>query len=251
MTPETRAIVKRWAILLSLLTMVLIGTLVYVFLREIFKWQRLHAENVARAKLGGVDILFLGDSHMYAWREAGAQIWKERYEPRAALNFGIPGDNTRQIQWRITDGGEMEGLDPKICVLHVGLNNVVIGEEAPAITPGILKNVETLRQMRPKMKIVLMGIIPRDREPDGPRNVKIKAINAEISKLDDGVNIQYVDIGPKLVDAAGRLPYELIDSNDHMTPAAYKIWADAIDPYLVLPAEAKEPASKAAEGSIP
>src|SRR5690606_34662491 len=63
-------------------------------------WLRQHNEMVARAMAGQVDLLFLGDSITRGWLGSGRTpfdgdglaLWRERFEPRRAANFGIVGD---------------------------------------------------------------------------------------------------------------------------------------------------------------
>src|SRR6266571_7920381 len=52
-------------------------------------WLQRHVRFVARAKEGNVDVLFLGDSITQAWENQGKEVWKKRYEPLHAANFGI------------------------------------------------------------------------------------------------------------------------------------------------------------------
>ena len=35
---------------------------------------------------------------------AGKDVWDKRYAPRKAVNYGIGGDSTRQLLWRIRHG---------------------------------------------------------------------------------------------------------------------------------------------------
>lgn len=40
-----------------------------------------------------------------------------------AANFGIGGDRTQHVLWRITEGKELEGINPKVAVMMIGTNN--------------------------------------------------------------------------------------------------------------------------------
>src|SRR3954468_22277987 len=74
-------------------------------------WVKRHEGFVARAKQGGVDILFRGDSITDGCR--GKKLWKEKYEPMKAVDFGIGGDKTEHVLWRMKNG-ELEGIKPKV-----------------------------------------------------------------------------------------------------------------------------------------
>src|SRR5437899_11672175 len=81
-----------------------------------------HKQFLAIAKKGGVEVLFLGDSITHGW-EGQKKIWKKYFAPLKAANFGIGGDQTGHVLWRITEGGELEGITPKVAVLMIGPNN--------------------------------------------------------------------------------------------------------------------------------
>ena len=77
-----------------------------------------------QAKAGGFEVLFLGDSITHLWEQHGKAVWEKRIAPFGAANFGIGGDTTANMIWRL-DHGKLEGaLDPKIVVLMLGTNNI-------------------------------------------------------------------------------------------------------------------------------
>src|SRR5215204_3349408 len=82
-----------------------------------------HEKFVEQAKKGGVDLLFLGDSITAGWAKNGNEVWEERYAKLNAANFGIGGDRTQHVLWRIQNG-ELDGaMKPKVIVLLIGTNN--------------------------------------------------------------------------------------------------------------------------------
>src|SRR5947209_8986528 len=110
-------------------------------------WQNLHKSFLERAKKGDVDVLFLGDSITQGWGGAGKEVWKERYEPLKAANFGIGGDQTQHVLWRITEGKELEGISPKVAVLMIGTNNLG-GPKPEQIAGGVTAIVKELRKQK-------------------------------------------------------------------------------------------------------
>src|SRR5688572_32552980 len=66
----------------------------------------------ARAAQGDIDLLFVGDSITMAWRSDGRSVWDERYAPRKAANFGLGGDKTEHVLWRLQNGN-LEATKPK------------------------------------------------------------------------------------------------------------------------------------------
>jgi lysophospholipase L1-like esterase len=193
-----------------------------------------HEKFLAIAKKGDVDVLFLGDSITQGWGNNAA--WKKYFEPLKAANFGIGGDRTEHVLWRITEGKELEGIKPKVAVLMIGTNNVG-GSSAEDIAAGVKAIVEQLHKAQPQMKVLLLGVFPRSgKKPSDPTKVapaeqqpKIKAINDIIAKLDDGKTVVYMDIGGKFLDKDGNLPKEIMPDFLHLSAKGYDIWAEAIE----------------------
>ncbi|HYG76763.1 MAG TPA: GDSL-type esterase/lipase family protein [Planctomycetota bacterium] len=195
------------------------------------RWNEMHESFLKRAKAGKIDLLFLGDSITEGW--GNNAVWQKNYAPLNAANFGIGGDVTQNVLWRITTGGELEGVSPKAVVLMIGTNNFGLhGDKEEDVVKGITTLVTTLRTKLPAAKILLLGIFPRDQKPDTHFRKKIKAVNDQISKLDNGKEIRYLDIGPKLLAEDGTLPKDIAPDFLHLSPKGYQIWADAINPLL-------------------
>jgi lysophospholipase L1-like esterase len=194
-------------------------------------WRKMHEGFLQRAEKGEVGVLFLGDSITQGWGGAGKEVWKERYEPLHAANFGIGGDQTQHVLWRITQGKELEGIHPKGVVLMIGTNNMG-RDSAEEIAAGVKAIVEALRQKLPDAKILLLGIFPRSPEPTAKVRDKIKDTNQRIAKLDDSKHVHFLDIGNKFLDEKGQLHKEIMPDFLHLSPKGYTIWADAIKPSL-------------------
>jgi lysophospholipase L1-like esterase len=191
-------------------------------------WVKRHEGFVARAKQGNVDILFMGDSITDGWRNQN--LWKEKYEPMKAVDFGIGGDRTEHVLWRM-EHGELKGIRPKVIVLMIGTNNSG-RNSVPEIVEGITAIVKDFRKRLPKSKILLLGIFPRAEKANNPIRQKLKDINAQIAKLDDGRMVRYLDIGDKFLDADGTLSRDIMPDFLHPNAKGYQIWADAMDPTL-------------------
>jgi lysophospholipase L1-like esterase len=190
-------------------------------------WIKTHESFVEIAKKGGVDVLFLGDSITQGWKGNGKDVWKEQFEPLKAANFGIGGDRTQHVLWRITEGKELEGIQPKVAVLMIGTNNLSTNTN-DEIVEGITAIVKELRRQRPSTKVLLLGVFPRGAKPADKNRDRIKEINKAIAKLDDGKTVRFLDIGDKFLAADGELPKEIMPDFLHLSPKGYAIWADAI-----------------------
>jgi lysophospholipase L1-like esterase len=119
------------------------------------------------------ELLFLGDSITDHWRSKGREIWDREYASYGAVNFGISGDRTQHLLWRLQNG-EVGHLRPKVIVMMIGTNNVGFESDrkrvrntAPQIAEGIKANVAYLRRELPASKILLLAVFPRG-DPDSP-----------------------------------------------------------------------------------
>lgn len=198
-------------------------------------WMKLHRDYVERARQGDVDLLFLGDSITQGWGQNA--VWKRYYGPRKAANFGIGGDRTQHVLWRL-DHEEAEGIAPRVVVLMIGTNN--IGPNTPEeIAEGVRAIVDRLKSAFPEAKILLLGVFPRG--ATRPKDPSIKTdkldprpeqINAIIKKLDDDKNVCYLDIKDAFIGDDGLLHKELMPDFLHLSPKGYRHWAEAMEPTL-------------------
>jgi lysophospholipase L1-like esterase len=185
-----------------------------------------HEGFVQIAKAGDVDLLFLGDSITAGWG-GQKETWEKAFGPFKPANFGIGGDRTQHVLWRITNG-ELEGIKPKAAVLMIGTNNSN-SDSAENIAKGITKIVQTILEKSPKTKVLLLAIFPRGEKPN-PQRAKIREVNETIAKLDDGKSVFYLDIGDKFLQPDGTISREIMPDFLHLSAKGYQIWAEAITP---------------------
>lgn len=202
-------------------------------------WFRRHEECVARARAGPIEILFLGDSLTQGWLTHGRAQWDEYFAPRGAANFGVAGDRTQQVLWRILNG-ELDGINPKAIVLLIGTNNMTPGlgtkNPTPRNTPeeivaGISAVLETLRQKLPPARILLFGIFPRGGKDD-PLRSEIAAINTALRGLEELPAVRFADIGTDFLAPDGSIPPEIMPDLLHLRAPGYQRWAARLAPLL-------------------
>jgi lysophospholipase L1-like esterase len=133
---------------------------------------------------GAGDVIFLGDSITQGWE--GQKAWQEYFGPFKPVNLGIGGDQTGHVLWRITDGHELDHLNPKAAVVMIGTNNIG-GHSAPQIADGIKAIVEELKRQKPHLKILVLGVFPRGSAADAERSLEqitegVRPINEELKK---------------------------------------------------------------------
>jgi lysophospholipase L1-like esterase len=200
-------------------------------------WKKRHEGFLEKYKSGGVDVLFVGDSITQGW-ESHKKIWDDNFQSWKPGNIGISGDQTSHVLWRITEGKEIETIDPKVVVIMIGTNNVGnSGMTAEQTAEGVKVIVETFRTKKPSAKILLLGVFPRSgkgiaKDATAAKadelQPKILAINSIIAKLHDGQHIHFLDINKVFLDDHGNLPKKIMPDYLHLSAEGYQKWAAAI-----------------------
>jgi lysophospholipase L1-like esterase len=197
-----------------------------------------HSQLLEKAKAGGIDIYFEGDSITRRWGATDypelLANWKQNFYGWNAADFGWGADRVENILWRLNNG-ELDGIHPKIIVLLAGTNNVGRtipsgGDEATVsdITAGIHATLNLMRAKAPEATIILMAIFPRnDNMAVMPT---INKINDNLSKF-AGDKIRYLNINDRLAAKDGKL-FDGMMNQDKLHPAlkGYQVWADALKP---------------------
>jgi lysophospholipase L1-like esterase len=204
------------------------------------QFQAKHQANLAVAKQGDANVLFMGDSITDFWRNpegpfAGKPVLDKHFGQWNVANFGIAGDTTQGVLYRLQNG-EGQGFSPRAVMLMIGTNNT-LRNSAAEIAEGVGAVVLELQKDFPDAKILLLGVFPRGR-PNDPVRATIADINRTIAKLHDGKRVQYLDIGAKFLAADGSIPADVMSDLLHPTTKGYEIWAEAV----------KEPLSKLMAG---
>jgi lysophospholipase L1-like esterase len=199
-----------------------------------------HAQLLEKARKGGIDIYFEGDSITRRWGATDypelLANWNRNFFGWNAADFGWGADTIQNILWRLNNG-ELDGVNPKVIVLLAGTNNLGNavapgGDEAKVadITRGLKAMLQIMETKAPSATIVLTGIFPRN--DDMAVMPTISRINNNLSKLADGKRIRYLNINGKLADRDGKLLDGMMNAGDKLHPTinGYQVWADALKP---------------------
>ncbi len=185
-------------------------------------------QDPARAK---AQLVFIGDSITEGWAGRGAEVWKETFGPYQALHLGIGGDQTQQVLWRIQNG-ELNGLQPKLIVLLIGVNNIGWGNwnevESAAGVEAVLK---TLHERLPQTEIIHLAIFPAMEKPDDAFRLKIRRTNEYLAKIKID-RVRFLDLGRIFLNSDASIsPYVMYDYL-HPDQEGYRRWAQALLPEL-------------------
>jgi lysophospholipase L1-like esterase len=181
------------------------------------------------SKKGEAQLVFLGDSITHGW-EGQKELWESAWGQYKPANFGIGGDRTEHVLWRL-DHGNMDGLKPRLVVLMIGTNNTghrKAEEPAQQTADGVRAIIDRIHKKSPDTKVLLLAIFPRGERPDDKLRVHNDAINAILAKMDDGKKVYFMDIGKNFLTPDGILTAEIMKDRLHPGAKGYQIWADSI-----------------------
>ena len=199
-----------------------------------------HEQLLEKARTGGIDVYFVGDSITRRWGATDypdlLAHWRQQFFGWNAGNFGWGADRTQNILWRL-ENGELDGVNPKVIVIQGGTNNVGAepgdADKVADITRGLAAILNICRQKAPRATIILTAIFPRnDNMLVMP---EIDQINAGLARLADGRAVRYLNVNDKLADKDGQLFPGVMNERDklHPTLAGYQVWADGLKPILL------------------
>lgn len=211
-----------------------------------------------RTALAKVKLLFLGDSITDFWQTGqdlgeknqwhGKKIWEESFTgtpvENFAENFGITGDRTEHILYRIepTKNGGLGELDspdlnPEYIILMVGINNSSAPEHpvADSIFEGVKAVALAVHQRKPHSRIILESLLPTG---DPVKNSSVvKPVNQRLAKLAEAAefsgSLSYLDLYSSFIKSNGkqRVDYFVKDGL-HPNENGYRVWRDHLLPFI-------------------
>jgi N-acetylglucosamine-6-sulfatase len=191
-------------------------------------WVTAHQKQIEAAKGRKVRVAIIGDSLVAGWSK---DSWTKVWAPRDACNFGIPADRTEHVQWRLSHG-ILDTINPDVVLLQIGTNDLKSGEirRSPEDTVKAIKTiVQTIRDAKPKARIIVMGIFPRQPKYEWIDAV-IQETNVRLAQLQrEMTDVLVVDIGIQF-RGPNLLPNKvhLVDDMLHLKASGYEMWTQCV-----------------------
>ena len=220
---------------------------------DFYNWWNRHSEVLRIKDSINPEIVLIGNSITHLWGGEprlenadgktripnGPKSWASIFENYRVLNLGFGWDRTQNVLWRL-DHGELDGLHPRTVIINIGTNNTSKTENArmntaTEIVEGIREICGRVRSKVPQANIILMAVFPREQSPTNPRRILINEINRQLEAFTKANNINFVDIGPKMLAPDGTLSNEIASDFCHPTEKGYQIWADELKPIISKP----------------
>ncbi|XP_054278799.1 platelet-activating factor acetylhydrolase IB subunit beta homolog [Macrosteles quadrilineatus] len=181
------------------------------------RWMSQHNQHLADTKDREPDVLWIGDSIMAHLKQR--PMWNDLFEPLHSLNFGVSGDTTQNVLWRIKNGA-LDNIKPKVVIVHVGTNN--FGDLPEDISDGIVEIVNVIRERHPDTYIVFVELLPRGQHPN-PLRERNSAVNELVRrKLQGQPRVQTVSCEKGLVGTDGTISHHDMPDYLHLSDAGYR-----------------------------
>jgi platelet-activating factor acetylhydrolase IB subunit beta/gamma len=177
------------------------------------RWLSLHNAFLHDAKEKEPEVVLIGDSLIANLSQS--RLWKQMFEPLHCLNFGVGGDRTQHVLWRVHNG-ELDEVQPKVIVLLVGTNN--FDDTADQVTGGILAIVQAIRDRQPSSNIIVLGLLPRGERPNILRDKHVTINTRLAEELQDEPMITFLKIDDKeFLSSEGLISRDVMYDFLHLT----------------------------------
>ncbi|MGL4208134.1 MAG: GDSL-type esterase/lipase family protein [Candidatus Adiutrix sp.] len=176
-------------------------------------------------------IVMLGDSLTFGHN------WQEAF-PRAKVhNLGQNGDTVRGV-WSRLD--QVITINPDQVFLLIGINDLLCGATSGEIITGQKRIWDELAKL-PQTRLYIISLLPymEDALPSAfggfSQNLILRGLNEQLKTLADENKLTFINLFPLLADEDLQLQPDFTTDGLHLSPAAYKVWEEAIRPFIEPP----------------
>lgn len=172
------------------------------------------------------DVVFFGDSITQD------SDFKAHFPQYNIVNLGYGGDTLRGMNSRIS---MVEAVKPEKVFVMGGVNSLSDSNLAQSVE-AYRQLICNLREALPNAELYIQSVLPvsKNREMAQNRarsNETIRAFNDCLRKLSKELGVVYIDLY-SLYEEDGQMNPQLSTDGLHLKTEAYKLWADAIWPYM-------------------
>lgn len=193
------------------------------------EWRARHEKQLHAPEREKAALVVLGDSIFEGWFHSGS--FQESFGQYSPLNLAIGGDQTQHVLWRIEQGA-LDGLDPRLVVTMIGVNNLGNGYSPEQTVTGILAVTAEVRRRLPNAEVLLLSVLPAGETEDDPLRRKVTATRELLAAQPLPVGVTFLDLGSLFLEADGRiLPTTMADFL-HPTPAGQARLTEALAPRI-------------------
>jgi lysophospholipase L1-like esterase len=200
--------------------------------RDFYDWRRRHQDILALNKKEPPHNIILANSIIHFWgglpvaeRQNGLDSWNKWLEPLGLRNLAFGWDRIENVLWRVHHD-ELDGYAARHVVIMIGTNNLGINSDAEIIE-GLKALIQAVRDRQPAAALLLSGIFPRRGMEE-----RIVGLNQRIAELAEEQKLLFIDPGPVLLGAGGKIDESLFLDGLHPNAAGYARLAPLLAGYL-------------------
>lgn len=196
------------------------------------RWYRMHADDVEVAAAGKADVVLLGDSitESWDWGDGHREVFEKYFGGLTVANFGIGGDQTQNLAWRLKHGLKGQ-LDPKVAVILIGVNNFNHGpHNAEQVAGGVELVLANTAEVYPNAKRLLLAVYPFDQDPVGSARAQTLALNHRLEKIAATQGVQFLNFNHVFLLPDGSIDPALMPDYLHPNAAGLERVAQLLAP---------------------
>lgn len=148
--------------------------------------------------------------------------WRELLGRADVVSRAIPGDSTVGVLKRID---EVIALHPRIVVVLLGINDLIGGRDAPEIAADYQRILDTLIAQRITPIIITTAPVSASHPQAATFNPQIERLNAALSAYAAAQHITVIDLHAALIAH----PEWLAEDGLHFRAVVYAFWRDALE----------------------
>jgi len=175
---------------------------------------------------GNVGVAFLGDSITHNWTWCG-DSWNRVWRPRRCLNYGISGDQTAHLLFRLQHG-LLDRIAPAAVVQLIGLNNCWNSPKPETVVAGIGACLARIRAVQPATRVLCLAILPV-RGPAAYVAPITSAVNQRLPAIAAQHDCDFRDLGSLFrSNPDGTVPIDVMPDGGHLSPEGYALFTNAV-----------------------
>lgn len=167
------------------------------------------------------DVVFLGDS---ITRNGD---FHSLFPTKRICNLGCAGDSILNIADRVS---MIPIVQPRTVIVMGGINTLASRTLKQSLRH-YERLLEDLSTKQPCKQVIILSVLPVSADSRFCNNKKITAFNTAIKAMAETRDYIFIDLFTQYAKA-GSLPPEYSEDGLHLKPDCYRIWADAIAPYI-------------------
>lgn len=174
------------------------------------------------------EIVFLGNSIT-----DGAE-WYELLGNKRIRNRGISADVTEGVLLRLD---AITKLKPAKIFIMIGVNDIARNMTTGEITANYRTILERIRTESPKTKVFIESVLPVNPATGMALNhtnktAQIMELNEKLKELATEFGHTYIDLFSVMADSNNHLPRKYSIDGLHLSYEGYRVWTEAIRPYV-------------------